>query len=71
MRVSGVDVLEELLATFYQLGDNDVVHTFEPNPACIGGRLMALKSNYSISRLAMRGLIVEPLAVPWTLPLHI
>ena len=64
MRVSGVDVLYELMVVFCLSDDKGVIHLC----GGLGAELMALISNSFINRLATVGLMGEPMAASCTYP---
>ena len=66
MRVLVVYVLEEVLAVFCPTYDKSVIHNPKPQGGGLGQDWRALTSNSSMKMLAMRGLMGDPIAAPWT-----
>ena len=64
--VNTVDILEELVIMFSLMDGIDVIHIPKPEPGWMGAELMAFASNSSMNRLAVRSLMGEPMAAPWT-----
>ena len=62
----GIDVLEELMTVFCLLDDKSVIYIPDPMIWCWCAELTALMLNSSMNRLAMRGLMGEPIAASWT-----
>ena len=61
-----VDTLERLLTVFCLIDGKSGINKPQPKTGMCGKVLMALTSNSSMNRFAMRGLIVEPIAAPQT-----
>ena len=64
MEAYGNNVHEDLVAT--QLGDKVSCTYLIQSLGVFGAELMALDSNSSMNRLAIRGLMGEPMAASWT-----
>ena len=61
-----VDVLKKFLAVFCLVDDKGVIYKPEPEGRGVGKEERACTSNSSIKMFAMRGLMGEPIAAPWT-----
>ena len=61
-----VDMLKQFLAVFCLVDDKGVIYKPEPKGGGWGKEERVFTSNSSIKMLAMRGLMGEPIAAPWT-----
>ena len=66
--IEGIKVGKELLGVFCLLNNKGVVYEPKPDPRGLGEALKALTLKFSINRLAMTGLIGDPIAAPCICP---
>ena len=59
-------MLKKFLAVFCLVDDKGVIYKPEPKGRGWGKEERAFTSNSSMKMLAMRGLMGEPIAAPWT-----